>query len=87
MNTANPAYPVTVRGELTAPPGPGWWLFKWLLAFPQYVILLFLLIAFICVCIIAFLAILFTGKHPQGLFDFNAGVLRWSWREQPLCRT
>jgi hypothetical protein len=78
MNSAN--YPVTVRGELTSPPGPGLWLVKWLLALPHYVVKLFLWIAFVFVCIIAFFAILFTGKYPRGLFNFNTGVLRWTWR-------
>jgi hypothetical protein len=73
-------YPISVKGELTVPPANGWWLLKWLLAIPHYVILFFLWIAFVVVCIIAFFAILFTGKYPRGLFDFNAGVLRWSWR-------
>ena len=80
MNAVSNPYPVTVRGELTAPPGRGWWLLKWLLALPHFVVLFFLWIAFLCVCIIAFFAILFTGKYPKSLFDFNAGVLRWSWR-------
>jgi hypothetical protein len=74
------SYPVSIRGELSEPPGRGWWLLKWLLGIPHYIILAFLWIAFVVVCIIAFFAILFTGKYPKGLFEFNTGVLRWSWR-------
>ena len=74
------SYPVNVRGELTMPPARGWWLIKWLLAIPHYIILAFLWIAFLVVAIIAFFAILFTAKYPKGLFKFNAGVLRWTWR-------
>jgi hypothetical protein len=74
------SYPVSIRGELTEPPSRGWWLLKWLLALPHYIILAFLWIAFVVVCIIAFFAILFTSKYPKGLFNFNLGVLRWTWR-------
>jgi len=73
-------YPVDIKGDLSAPPARGWWLIKWLLAIPHYFVLCFLGIAFIFVSIIAFFSILFTGKYPQGLFKFNTGVLRWSWR-------
>jgi hypothetical protein len=55
-------------------------LVKWLLAIPHYIVLFFLFIAaFVCV-VIAWFAILFTGRYPAGLFDFVAGVFRWSLR-------
>jgi hypothetical protein len=73
-------YPVDIRGDLSAPPARGWWLIKWLLAIPHYICLFFLAIAFIFVSIIAFFSILFTEKYPKALFDFNTGVIRWSWR-------
>jgi hypothetical protein len=80
MNAANQAYPVNLRGELTIPPSRGWWLLKWLLAIPHYICFIGLFIAFLVVGIIAFFAILFTGNYPKGLFDFNSGILRWTWR-------
>jgi len=80
MTQEQEIYPVSIRGELTVPPARGWWLLKWLLAIPHYIILAFLWIAFLVVCIIAFFAILFTAKYPRGLFNFNVGVLRWTWR-------
>ena len=80
MNVENQTYPVTLRGELTIPPGRGWWLLKWLLGIPHYFCLFFLGIAFFVVWVITFFAILITGKHPKGLFDFKVGVLRWTWR-------
>lgn len=80
MEMGNKAYPVTLRGELTIPPGRGWWLLKWLLGIPHYICLVGLWIAFMVVWIITLFVILFTKKHPKGLFDFKVGVLRWSWR-------
>jgi hypothetical protein len=80
MNEASRAYPVTLTGELTVPPSRGWWLLKWLLAFPHYICFIGLFIAYFVVGVIAFFAILFTGNYPKSLFDFNFGVLRWAWR-------
>jgi len=55
-------------------------LVKWLLAIPHYVVLLFLVIASIVVVIVAWFAILFTGRYPRGMFDFVEGVIRWGNR-------
>ncbi|MFH0942083.1 MAG: DUF4389 domain-containing protein [Chloroflexota bacterium] len=52
-------------------------LVKWLLAIPHYIVLLFLGIAVIVCLVIAWFAILFTGRYPRGLFDFIVGYLRW----------
>jgi hypothetical protein len=53
-------------------------LIKWLLAIPQFLIVYVLLMVVGVIWIIAFFAILFTKKFPQGLFDFTVGVFRWS---------
>jgi hypothetical protein len=55
-------------------------LVKWLLAIPHYIVLIFLNIAAVVVAIIAWFAILFTGRYPRGMFDFVVGVLRWNLR-------
>jgi hypothetical protein len=55
-------------------------LVKWLLAIPHYIVLIFLGLAAIVCVIIAWFAILFTGRYPRGLFDFVEGVLRWGNR-------
>jgi hypothetical protein len=55
-------------------------LVKWLLAIPHYIVLFFLAIAAFVSVIIAWFAILFTGRYPRGLFDFVVGVYRWFLR-------
>ena len=55
-------------------------LVKWFLAIPHYIVLFFLGIAAIVSIIIAWFAILFTGRYPKGLFDFVVGVFRWCLR-------
>jgi hypothetical protein len=52
-------------------------LVKWLLAIPHYVVLFFLWIAALVVVVVAWFAILFTGRYPRGMFDFVEGVIRW----------
>ncbi len=71
---------VAVQGEL-APHLSRWlWLVKWFLALPHYIVLFVLWFAFTVLTVVAFFAVLFTGRYPRGIFDFNVGVLRWTWR-------
>ncbi|MFC1963327.1 DUF4389 domain-containing protein [Chloroflexota bacterium] len=80
MSQEQATYPIVIKGELDESLSQGLWLVKWFLAIPHYIILAFLSVGFVIAWIIALFVILFTGKYPRSLFDFNVGVLRWSWR-------
>jgi len=60
--------------------GRGMPLVKWFLAIPHYIVLFFLFIAAFFSVVIAWFAILFTGRYPQSLFEFVMGVQRWGLR-------
>lgn len=76
MSQEQPAYPLTIKGELTEPISRGLWLVKWLLGIPHFIVLAALWVAAIVVTVIAFFVIVFTGKYPKDLFNFVVGVMR-----------
>jgi hypothetical protein len=73
-------YPVRLRASLDPVPGRWLWLVKWLLLIPHYVLLALLWIGAVVTTLVAYVAVLLTGRYPAGLYDFNVGVLRWTWR-------
>jgi hypothetical protein len=72
--------PVALRARLDPEVSRWQWLVKWFLAIPHVIVLAFLWIALVVVTIVAGFAVLFTARYPKRLFDFNVGVLRWTWR-------
>jgi hypothetical protein len=74
------AYPLRIEGRLEEPLSRWLWLVKWCLLIPHFIVLAFLFIAMFVLTVLAFFAILVTERYPRGIFDFNAGVLRWAWR-------
>jgi hypothetical protein len=79
-HAAPSTYPLRVEGELDDHVSRWLWLVKWVLVIPHVIALVFLWIALVVLTVVAFFAILFTGRYPRAIFDFNVGVLRWTWR-------
>ncbi len=77
---ASQPYPVRIEGELDPGLSRWLWLVKVILAIPHFIVLGFLWLAVLVLTVVAFFAILFTERYPRGIFDFNLGVLRWTWR-------
>ena len=80
LTTAQAASAIRLTGELDPRVGRWHFLFKWLLATPHFIVLFVLWIGFVLSTAAAGVAILFTGRYPRRIFDFNVGVLRWTWR-------
>jgi hypothetical protein len=82
------SYPVQVRARLDEPLSRWLWLVKWLLAIPHFIVLFFLWIAFAVVTVIAFFAIVVTGRNPRGRGEHvaGAGLLRRADRAARVLR-
>jgi hypothetical protein len=73
-------HPLQLSATIDVLPGRWLWLVKWILLVPHIVVLTVLWAGFLVAAVAAGLCILITGRYPRRLFDFNVGVLRWTWR-------
>ena len=79
---ATQTYPVRVDAWLDTRLSRWLWLVKWLLLIPHYIVLAFLWLGFVVMSAVALATIVVTGRYPRPVFEFNVGVLRWTWRVQ-----
>jgi hypothetical protein len=77
---ATTPYPARLDGRLDEPLSRWLWLVKIVLVIPHAIVLVFLWLTTVVLTVVAGFAILFTGRYPRSIFDFNVGVMRWTWR-------
>ena len=73
-------HPLSIEAHPGEVPGRWLWTVKWLLVVPHVVVLAVLWAVFAVLTVVAGAFVLVAGRYPRGLFDFNVGVLRWTWR-------
>jgi hypothetical protein len=74
------SHPLSIEAHPGEVPGRWLWTVKWLLVVPHVVVLAVLWAVFAVLTVVAGAFVLVAGRYPRGLFDFNVGVLRWTWR-------
>jgi len=80
LTSARADDPIVVSARLDSPLSRWLWVVKWILAIPHLIVLALLWVAALLLTVVAGVVILFTGRYPRSIFDFNVGVLRWTWR-------